>query len=186
MPTTATPTLLTAPGYLFYAPLLTSIPTNTVASSKFTDVWSGSWIPVGATEDGSEFTYSINVEAMTVAEFFDPIKYATTERSGSFSWSMADWTPTKLKMAMNGGTLTIVSGTGETQLNKYVPPAPGAEVRQMLGWESLDATVRLIIYQALQGGDVSMSFQKAPDYATIPVEFNFEVPSGGQPFEFYT
>jgi len=186
MPTTATPTLLTDPGYLFYAPLLTSIPTNTVSGSKFTDAWSGSWISIGATEDGSEFTYSINVEKMVVAEFFDPIKYATTERSGMFSWHMADWTLTKLKFALNGGTLTVVSGTGATQLNKLVAPAPGAEIRQMLGWESLDATVRIIVYQALQGGDVQMSFKKAPDFAVIPVEFNFEVPSGGQPFEFYS
>jgi hypothetical protein len=186
MPTTATPTLLSDPGYIFYAPLLTSIPTNTVSGSKFTDAWSGSWISAGATEDGSEFTYSINVEAMSVAEFFDPVKYATTERSGTFSWNMADWTLTKLKLAMNGGTLTVVSGTGATQLNKYVPPAPGAEVRQMLGWESLDSTVRLIVYQALSGGDITMSFAKAPDYATIPVEFQFEVPTGGQPFEFYS
>jgi hypothetical protein len=87
---------------------------------------------------------------------------------------------------MNGGTLTVVSGTGATQLNKFIPPAPGSEVRQMLGWESLDSTVRLICYQTLQGGDVQMTFKKAPDFAVIPVEFNFEVPSGGNPFEFYS
>jgi hypothetical protein len=186
MPTTATPNILTDPGYLFWAPLLTAEPTNTVAGSKFTDAWPGAWLSLGATEDGSEFTTETKVEAITVAEFFDPIKYSTTERSGMFSFALADYTLTNFKRAMNGGALTVVSGTGATQLNKYTPPAPGTEVRCMLGWESVDATMRVIVYQSLQGGSLKSSFKKAPAFATIPCEFNFEVPTSGIPFALYT
>jgi hypothetical protein len=186
MPTTATPNILTDPGYLFWAPLGSTEPTNTVLASKFTDAWPVAWIPLGATEDGSTFAYSSNVEAIHVAEFFDPIKYATTERSGSFAFNLADYTLSNLKRAMNGGTLTLVSGTGATALNSFTPPAPGSEVRAMIGWESLDGTTRIVCYQTLQGGNVEMAFKKAPAIALIPTEFNFEVPSSGTPFKIYT
>lgn len=186
MPSTATPNILTDPGYLFWAPLLSSIPAMTVSGSKFTDAWPGAWLSLGASEDGSEFTYETKVEPITVAEFFDPIRWSTTERSGSFAFNLADYTLTNWKRAMNGGTLTVVSGTGATQLNKFVPPAPGAEVRSMLGWESLDSTMRIVCYQCFQGGALKSAFKKAPALALIPVEFNFEVPASGVPVEFYT
>lgn len=57
----------------------------------------------------------------------------------------------------------------------------------MLGWESSDATVRLIVLQALSSGTVETAFQKAPDFAQIPFTFNMEVPAGSsQPFNYYT
>ncbi len=185
MPSTATPNVLTDPGYLFWAPLNTAEPTNTVSSSKFQDAWPGGWISLGATEDGSEFNYTIKTEAISVAEFFDPIRWATTERSGSFAFNMANWALTNLKYAMNGGALTVVSGSGATLLTSFTPPAAGAEVRCMLGWESLDNTVRLIVYQAINSGTIKTAFKKAPAYATVACEFNFEIPATGQPFKFY-
>jgi hypothetical protein len=81
--------------------------------------------------------------------------------------------------------MTLVSGTGATSLTSFAPPAPGAEVRVMIGWESLDNTLRLICYQALQGGEVSSAFRKAPSIALIPCQFNFEVPASGIPFKLY-
>ncbi|GLW32275.1 hypothetical protein [Actinoplanes regularis] len=186
MPTTATPNVLTDPGYLFWAPLASTEPTNTVVGSKFTDSWPVAWISLGATEDGSEFNYETNVEAVTAAEFFDPIKYATTERSGNISFTLIDWTLANLKRVLNGGTLAVVSGTTTTQLNSYTPPAPGSEVRSMIGWESLDNTVRIIMYQTLNSGSIASAFKKAPDKAGLACQFNFETPSSGNPFKIYT
>lgn len=186
MPTTATPTILQDPGYLFWAPLGSAEPTNTVVGSKFTDAWPVAWISLGATEDGSDFDYEIKVEAVMVAEFFDAIKYSTTERSGSFSFNIATWTFSMITKVMNGGTNTVVSGTTTTQLTSYVPPAPGSEVRAMLGWESLDSTVRIIMYQCINAGGIKSSFKKAPAMATLAAEFNFEVPSAGNPWKMYT
>ena len=99
---------------------------------------------------------------------------------------MANWALTNLQYAMNGGTRTVLSGAGTTQLNKYTPPAVGAEIRAMIGWESLDSTARLICYQTLSGGTIKTSFNKAPKYATIAAQFNFEIPASGTPFAFYT
>lgn len=186
MPTMPTPTVLTDPGYLFWAPLGSTVPTNTVTGSKFTDAWPVAWLMLGATEEGSQFSYSTSVEAVRVAEFFDPIKYATTERSGNFAFNLADYTLTNYKRAMNGGTLTLVSGTGATQLNTYTPPAPGTEIRAMIGWESLDGTLRIVAYQTLNGGEINSAFRRAPSLALIPCQFNFEVPASGVPWQMWS
>lgn len=186
MPTTATPTVLNDPGFLFWAPLGTAEPTNTVAGSKFTDAWPAGWVSVGATNEGSDFKADVKTENVTVAEFFDPIKIVTTERNASVSFAMTDFTLTKLKWAMNGGTLTLVSGTGATQLNKFEPPDPGTEVRAMIGWESLDSTLRLVCRQVFQSGTINPAFKKAPEKAVIAVEFRLEVPAAAKPWAMYS
>lgn len=184
-PATAVPNILQDPGYLLWAPLGSTVPTGTVIGSEFTDAWDAAWVNLGATEDGSEFGYSSTVEAIRVAELFDPIRFATTERSGRISFSLADYTAANLKKAFNGGTLTITGSTTTTK-SVYTPPAPGSEVRAMIGWESLDNTVRIICHQTLQGGEVAMAFKQAPSKAVIPCTFNFEVPTAGVPFTIMT
>lgn len=184
----ATPFLLTDPGYLFGAVLGSTVPTNTVAGSVFTDAWAAAWLPLGATRSGTTFAYSSTIEPITVAEFFDPIRYATTGRAGSFAFDMADWDLHSVKRALNGGmgAITPTSGSGATALSTFSPPAPGAELRIMLGWESLDNTVRVVVRQCIQGGDLSTQFQKAPEFASLPVTFNFEVPAAGNIFDINT
>lgn len=186
MPSTAVPQILTDPGYLFWAPLLSAEPTNTVVGSKFTDAWPVAWISLGATEDGSAFTYETTVEPITVAEFFDPIRYSTTERAGNFAFNLADYTLNNLKRAFNGGTLATVSGAGATLLSSLVPPTPGNEVRAMIGWESLDNTMRTICYQTINSGSITNAYRKAPAFAVIPCTFNFEVPAAGNPWKMYS
>ncbi len=186
MPTTAVPQVLTDPGYLFAAPLASALPANTVAASKYTDVWPAAWIPLGATTEGSTFSYSTSVEPIMVAEFFDPIKYATTERSGNIAFNLADFTLKNYKLALNGGLGAIAptAGTGVTASYDYEPVAPGNEVRVMVGWESTDGTMRLVLRQTIQGGEVSSAFQKAPSIAAIPCTFNMEIPvAASSPFK---
>lgn len=180
----ATPNVLVQPGYLFIAPLGSSVPANTVSGSVFTDSWPVAWLPLGATEDGSTLSYSSTVEAINVAELFDPVRYETTARTGSVAFNLADWTLSNYRRALNGGVaaLTATSGTGATGLYTVEPPDPGSEVRCMVGWESLDNTLRFVARQCLQGGEVSSAFRKAPDYATIPCTFNMEKPASAQPF----
>jgi hypothetical protein len=185
VPTTARPTILTDPGYIFHAPIGTAEPANTVVGSKFTDAWPVAWISAGATEEGSTFSYTTSVEPVTVAEFFDPIVYATTERSGNIAFNLADWTLTNMKVALNGGTITT-TGTTTTTMTKYEPGSPGNEVRKMIGWESLDGTVRIVIRQAINASEVTSAFAKAPALALIPCQFNFEVPLAATPFAIFT
>lgn len=181
--TVPTPKIATDPGFLFYAPLGTALPTGTVTASVFSDAWPAAWIPVGATEEGHNFTWSTSTEAIEVAELADPVKYVTTGRTGSIAFATANVDALTMKLAMNGGTLTT-TGTGATAKTVYTPAVMGAEVRVMIGWESLDGTERLIGKQCFNTGSVSIARRKGSAKATIPVEFALEVPStGGLPWE---
>jgi len=185
---TAVPLVLTDPGFLFWAPLLSTEPTHAALASTYdADAWPAAWISLGATEDGSKVAYESKVEAVKVAEFFDPIAWKTTDRAGSFAFNLANYTLNNLKRAYNGGTLSTVSGAGVTLSSKLLPPSPGAEVRAMIGWESLDHTMRLVAYQTINSGTIESAYKKAPAYAMIPCMFNMEVPTGApqQPFAFY-
>ena len=185
---TAVPNILTDPGFLMIAPLGSTLPTNTVAGSVFTDSWDAAWLSLGATTDGSNFSYNTTVQPITVAEFFDPIAYKTTDRAGSIAFNLANWALSNFRRAVNGGVaaLSPTSGTGATALYDLEPPSPGSEVRSMIGWESLDHTVRLICRQTFSGGEISTAFQKAPSIAAIPCTFNLEIPSGAQPWKIST
>jgi len=183
----ASPTILTSPGMLWIAPLGTAAPTNTVTGGVFTDDPAVSWIPLGATTDGSKFDYETKVEAIHVSEFLDPIRYSTTERNGSIAFNLASFTLSNYQRALNGGiaALTPTGATG-AELTTFEPPEPGSEVRSMILWESTDRTLRLLLRQTLQGGTVESSFKKAPEIAAIPCTFNLEVPNGGgKPFTFW-
>jgi hypothetical protein len=54
----------------------------------------------------------------------------------------------------------------------------------MLGWESLDATVRKVAYQVINSGDVAETMAKQPAFTDIPFAVNCEIPaSPAVPFE---
>lgn len=178
--TVASPNILTDPGLLWLAPIGTAEPTPTVTGGKFTDALPVAWVPLGATTDGSTFNYSTTVEAIRVAEFFDPIKYSTTERGGSIAFNLANWTLSNYRRALNGGIAALTAtGAAGSELTTLEPPDPGTEVRAMLLWESTDSTVRLLCRQVIQGGEVSSAFNKAPNIAAIPCTYNMEIPAGG-------
>ena len=185
MPQTPTPAplLATDPGFLFWAPLGTAEPTHAVTGSVFSDAWPVAWIRLGATEEGHNFNWQTTTEQITVAELLDPIKYVSTGRTGSLAFALADFTMSNVKRALNGGNITT-TGTGATTMSTYVPPATGQEVRSMIGWESQDATERLIAYQCFNTGQVSIARRKGAAKATLPVEFSLEVPTSGNPFKY--
>lgn len=185
-PAVSKPILLTDPGFLWGAPLATAVPTNTITAGKFSDAVAAAWIPFGATESGSTFNYSTSVEAIRVAELLDPVAFATTERGGSLAFALKSYTLSNFKRALNGGMAAVVpTGTAGQELSVVEPPEPGAEVRIMLLWESTDSTLRLLLRQCLQGGDMSTTFGPAPASASIPCTFNMEIPTVGKPFSLY-
>jgi len=188
MPTVATPYLMLDPGFLWHAPANTLFPASggTAAGSIFTDAPSVTWYEIGATEAGYTFSYSQSIEAINVAEFADPVKWRTTQRQGSMAFNMADFTLKNLQRAMNGGTLSTVSGSGATLISKWTPPAIGSENRSALLWQSLDGTLRIYMYQTVQVNEIETAFKKAPDYSVLPCEFRFEIDASGNIFEVYS
>lgn len=187
MPTVATPFLMQDPGYLYAAPAGTAFPAlgGTATASKFSDAPSVTFVEVGATEDGHRFRYAPSIEAITVAEFLDPVKWRTVSREGSFSFNLADYTLKNIQRALNGGTISS-TGSGTTQVNRLVPPGLGAEVRQALMWESADATMRIFMYSTVNVAEMETAFAKAPAIAVLPCEFRFELDGSGNIFDVYT
>lgn len=184
-PAVAVPNIATDPGVLFWAPLGTAEPTHAVTGSVFSDSWPVAWLALGATDAGSNFKWKTSFDKIEVEEFLDPIKYVTTGREGSIAFALASINMANFKRSLNGGTVTV-TGTGATTMSSYVPPAAGAEVRCMIGWESLDSTERLICYQTINTGEVSIQRKKGKDKAVLPVEFSLEIPSSGNPFRYLT
>lgn len=183
MPPVAVPidAIALGPGYLYWAPLASAIPTHAVAGSVFTDTWPAAWLLFGATDDGSEFSYKPSTDDVTVAEYDDPVAVVSTGREISITFDLAQVNGTNLKRALNGGTLST-TGSGATLLSEYTPPDVGAEIRGMVGWEAQDSTERLIMFQCFQTGDVKVSRKKGANKATLPVEYRAEKPSGLPPF----
>lgn len=175
-PTMPTLAIATDPGYLFWAPLGSTEPANTVAGSVFTDAWPVAWIVLGQTKEGSEFNWQTDTDQITVAELLDPIKYVSTGREGSMKFELVNMTVANMKRMLNGGT-TAVTGSGATTMTTYTPPSLGAEVRSMIGWESQDATERLVLRQCFNTGQLTISRKKGVDNASLPVEFAIESPS---------
>lgn len=184
-PSIAVPNLLTDPGVLFWAPLGSAAPTNTVVGGVFTDTWPVAYVPLGMTDEGSKFTASLTVEPIEAAEVIDALEYRTTGRSAQVEFALKNFTAGNLAKTFNGMTSTV-TGTGATTLTELAPPNPGAEVRCMIGWESLDATVRLLCFQVINSGDIALAFAKAPANASLPWQAMCEKPSAGVPFKLWT
>lgn len=171
-------------GYLYYALTGTGEPGWTVAGSVFTDAWTG-WSLLGITREGHEFSYEIETDTIEAAEYLDPLLYVTTGRAASMSFELMQVHATNFRRALNGGTLST-SGSGTTLRSTYRPPAIGAEIRCMIGWEGTANDERLIIEQAFQVGNVSISRRRGADNASIPCEFRAEVAASGDPFRYET
>ena len=133
------------PGTLFVAEVGSEEPVDLTAP------WDAAWTPIGYTDEGTEFAAELTRDPVNVAESIDPIMYATTSRSFTVSFAMAEMTARNLSLALNGGTVT--SGTGVVTFD---PPEAGTEKSVALGWESSDGTERWIFRKTSQSGSVSI------------------------------
>lgn len=181
----ATPTLLTDPGFLYWAPIGSSLPTGTVVGSVFTDTWPVAWIALGMTDAGTDFDRTLTTAPIQSAESIDPIAYRTTDRASTVKFMLKNVTATNLARAMNGSALTV-TGSGTTTMTQIDPPSPGSETRCMIGFESLDSTYRFVAFQVINSGAQTMSFKKAPSNTAISWTGQLEKPSSTQPFREWT
>jgi hypothetical protein len=160
--------VLIGPGDLYVAPIGTAEPASATA------ILNAAFRLVGYTEDGTTFNYEITTEDILVAEEFDPVMIATTGRTGSVAFQMAEATRQNLALALNAGADAATSGTLE-------PPDPGSEVRVMILLQTEEGA-RWLFRRCLQSGSIEIQRDKAPAKALLPVTFKLEKPSGAKPF----
>lgn len=164
----------TGPGILYHAPFGSAEPTDLVAA------WPAAWTALGYTKEGSSLAHEPKTAEVTVAEELYPVKYVTEAMSSQVKFMLAEITASNLKRALNGGTITTGAG-----FVYFEPPAIGAEVRCMLGWQSEDTQERYVLRKCFQTGNIETSRKKGNDNALIPVEFKLEKPTGVQPWRHY-
>lgn len=178
--------LLRGPGILYLATsLATALPANTVTAGKFASTPFGAgWNPVGSTAEGSEFSDQLSVEGIEVAESLYAVVQVSTGREASWKTQLAEINKTNLKASLNGGTSTT-TGTAGSELTEVGPPSLGSEVRNLLGWQSEDDTVRFFGYQTINVGSLSLAFGKGTTLATLSMDWKFEKPSTTAPWVMY-
>jgi hypothetical protein len=164
-------------GTLYVAPLGTAEPTS------ITGTWNVAFVPMGYTESGHVFTSGMSVTPITAAEAYYNLTNIVTAKDSTVAFSLMQMTAANFQTAFNGGTTSVVAGGGGVT---YDPPAPGAEVRCMIGWQSLDGTERMIFRQCFQTAASAISRGKSAA-AVIPVSFDLEVPAAGglQPWRWF-
>ena len=166
------------PGMLYIAPLGTPEPADLVTAWTTVDP---AWTLLGYTDEGSEFSYKLDTDDVTVAEELDPIKTAVNSREVKISFALAEVTATNLKRAMNGGTIT--AGTG---IVTFEPPDLGSETRVMIGFEAENHEERWVLRQCFSNGEVTMARKKGSDKTVIGVEYKLEKPNAAKIFKVVT
>jgi hypothetical protein len=160
-------------------------PTNTVVGGVYTDDWPVAWIPLGRTTGGIKIDDNATASQIESAEDYYPLGYRTTKRDGTLSFTLMNFTATNLSRALNGA-VTTVTGTTTTTLTRVDAPNPTNEVPCMIGWQSLDNTVRFVARQVRNAGNLSIQMAKAPSTADIAWTANLEKPIATQPYSWWT
>ena len=159
-------------GTLFYGPLGSTEPSDLATG------WASSWVNLGYTHDGNQFSYALDTDKVEVAEELDPLQIVATGRTIQVKFILAEITASNLKRALNGGTIT--SGAGFVTFD---PPTITGAVRAMYGWQSDDSQERWVFRQCFSGGTVEINRRKGADKAGFAFELNLEKPAGVQPFK---
>jgi hypothetical protein len=166
-------TVAVGAGTLYVAPIGTAEPASITAP------WIAAWIQLGYTETGTIFTSGSTTALVEVAEEYYPLSTIVIGKTSMVDFKLAQMTAYNMQVAMNGGTIAVVGGGGGVT---FVPPAPGTEVRVMLGWQSLDNTERYIWRQCFQTAATARNLQKSVPAASLNCSFNLEKPIGVQPW----
>lgn len=183
----ATPMLIREPGFLFSALLLSTEPLHAALASTYdADVWPVAWVPWGPTAEGSVFGYNTTVEPIRVAELFDPVDYSITETGATLAFAVTNFTLLNMARLMNAPSslVTTVSGTGATLSSKVEPPDQEQIISRMIGWESLDHTMRFVGRSAINSGEMQINLAKG-GAASMASTWMFKRPAAGKAFTFY-
>lgn len=160
-------------GVLYCAPIGTADPTTVAGVTGVS-----AWREVGWTDKGSTIDNNVTVSPVDVEEEFYAVAYPVTKIEAFVGFAMKQANRKNLALAMNSGADAANDGTA------YEPPAPGSEVRVKLALVTLDGAL-WVFRRCINGENVQISRQKAPNAALLPVKFALEKPTGQQPWIVY-
>ncbi len=158
-------------GILYAAPIGTAEPASPAAVTA-----ASAWREIGWTDKGSVIEHNVTITPIEVEEEFYPVLYSVTkiESYVGFAMKMAD--RRNLALALNAGAAAVNDNS------TLEPPAPGSEVRVMLAHVS-DNGALWLFRQCINGDNIQINRQKAPNVALLPVKFSCEKPSSAQPWK---
>ena len=156
------------PGVLYAAPYGTAVPTS------ISSVLDPAFITLGATVDGSTFSYQIQTADLMIEESYRPVKVATTGILETLTFNLAEYTANHLSAAFNGGFVAAPTGGAA-----FTPPAPGTESRLTIAWVSDDGLQRWYYKKCINTGTVAIQHRKAPNFTAIAFSMRLENPTDG-------
>lgn len=168
-PTMAPDEIQLGPGRLYIASLGTADPSSSVSAVS---ALASGWHEVGYTDEGSTFEFSQDFVGIPVAEELEPIRYVPQGVEYSLGFAMKQSSRRTLGIAMNMG---VLANDG----SPISPPKLGEEVRIKILFYS-EAGARWFFPRCFQGTNVSITRNKAPNVALLPVLFHVERPSTGE------
>lgn len=156
------------PGLLYAAAVGSSEPATLI------DAWPAAWHPIGYTTEGSTQGLEQEFEDIVVAEELEPVATVQTSRTATVSFDAAEFTARNLQLALNGGTITPGSGFVD-----FEPPDAGEVTEVAIGWDAGNGGGRVIWRRCINVGSAEIAHRKAPDLASIAMEFRALIPENG-------
>jgi hypothetical protein len=169
----ATPTItnvIVGEAYAYTAPASTAMPVDTVAEGAS---WGGSWVYVGATEEGVTVNHSADTNEIRIEEQSLPVRILKTTTNFRITASLSEDTVETMKLAYSGATITTTAAaTG--QPGKKTLALSDTLTELALGFEATNSFGfwrRVYIPRVLSLADVGTPYRRAANNRVYPVEF---------------
>lgn len=131
---------------------------------------------VGYTDDGTEFSYALSTDNITVAEEIEPVGVVPTAVAASVSFTFAEATASNLQAALNNGSVWVGGQVG--------PSVPGQE-KYVTIVQECPSGARWVFRKCLQGGTTGVQWKKAPNKHQIAAQFNLQKIDANPSFKVY-
>jgi len=152
-----------------------SLPAITVPLNT---AWGGSWVPVGASDDGVTLNFQRNTNNILIEEQQTPALVLSDSTDVGVGIVLAEDTLTSMMNAMGGGAITVVPpasgvpGTATLQLHSDLDQySVGFEGKSPAGYWR-----RALFQPCVSVGKISLKFRRAKDKRMYQTEFTYTGP----------
>lgn len=164
-------TVSTGPGVLLLAPYGTALPAD------FDEVLPAGYTEVGFTTSGHEFTFSTEKQEIKVAERLRPIRYQAGSTSATWVFTMAQYSPENIALAVPGATVETTPG-GSVKVT--LPKTAGLDRYTLIHKSESGKVVHVLVKCMLSmTGASTFGAVDSADVAGIQVEAAIEENSAG-------